>query len=62
MQRLSPQELQSASEVVEEMLPALEGAEHYFALVRHNGKVILGICGQDERWRPTTYQEMMQMM
>ena len=61
MQKLSDAEMQNAPVIETEMIPALYGTEHYFALVHHNGKKVLCIL-KDENWRPVSYDEMMNLM
>ena len=61
MQKLSDTEMQNAPVIETEMIPALYGTEHYFALVHHNGKKVLCIL-KDENWRPTSYDELMNLM
>lgn len=61
-QKLTPEQLEEASSnLKEEMLPTLHGAEHYFALVKHRNQLILCIL-DDGKWRPTTQDEMMGLL
>ena len=61
MQRLTPEQMQTADNIVNEVVPTLEGTQHYFALVKHGGRLILCILGDDNIWKPTTFDEMMQL-
>lgn len=61
MQKLSEEDLSSATSMQDETIPALEGTDFYFALVVHNNKRVLCIL-DDGKWRVTNYQEMMGLM
>jgi len=61
MQKLTDTEMQNAPVIETEMIPALYGTEHYFALVQHNGRKVLCIL-KEETWRPVAYDEMMNLM
>lgn len=64
-QAISPEMMEAASKqptLGDEAIPALEGTHHYFALVTYQGKKVLCILGEDMRWRPTSYEEMMQLL
>lgn len=64
-QKISPETMDAAINqptLGDEALPALEGAEYYFALVNHQGKKVLCILDENMRWRPTSYEEMMKLL
>lgn len=63
MQKLTEEMLvaHQSDEVESEYIPAIENAEYYFSLVSHNGKKILCILDDSDKWKPTTYAEMMNL-
>ena len=61
MQRLTEAEINANPQAQVEAVPALHGAQHYFAMVHHNNRQVLCIL-DNGRWRPTSYNEMMGLM
>lgn len=64
MQKLSPEMMEGHEHesMDSDYIPAIEGAEFYFALVNYKGKRVLCILDESDKWRPTSYQEMMHLM
>jgi len=62
MQKLTPEQMQHADDMSDEVVPALADTEYYFALVAHGNRKVLCILGEDNIWRPTSYDEMMKLM
>lgn len=47
--------------IEESSIPAVEGAEKYFALVRYKGTLVLCIL-DGGKWRPTSQMELMGLL
>lgn len=58
---IDPEQIEQSQE--EEFLPTLEGAEQYFAYIRHNNMPILCIYDKaSKKWRTTNQQELMRFI
>lgn len=63
MQKLNDELLKNHVDhgVENEYIPAIDGAEYYFALVNYNGRKVLCLLDESDQWRPTSQVEMMKL-